>query len=141
VLIFLLLKKLEHAFSDAYANPGRREEGWTFESDPEFPDCTPDRVHGFRYLHQAYAAADPHYSGKVTVPTLWDKKTRRIVNNESSEIIRMLNSAFKEVAGNDLDFYPPALPRDRPHQRAALRQRQQRRLSLRLRPLAGSLRA
>src|SRR3989475_2637251 len=106
VLIFLVLKKLEHAFSVAYAIPGRREEGWTFESDPEFPDCTPDRVNGFRYLHQAYAAADPHYSGKVTVPTLWDKKTRRIVNNESSEIIRMLNSEFKGIAGDDTDYYP-----------------------------------
>jgi putative glutathione S-transferase len=109
VLIFLVLKKLEHAMSVALAIPGRRDEGWTFESDPEFPDCTPDRVNGFRFLHQAYAAADPHYSGKVTVPTLWDKKTRRIVNNESSEIIRMLNSEFGGIAGDDTDYYPAAL--------------------------------
>lgn len=109
VLIFLVLKKLEHAISCAYAIPGRREQGWTFEDDPQYPDCTPDRVNGFRYLHQAYAAADPGYTGKVTVPTLWDKKTRTIVNNESSEIIRMLNREFAGIAGDDTDYYPAAL--------------------------------
>jgi putative glutathione S-transferase len=66
-------------------------------------------VNGFRYLHQAYAASDAHYTGKVTVPTLWDKKTKRIVNNESSEIIRMLNSEFKGITGDDTDYYPEAL--------------------------------
>ncbi len=109
VLIFLALKRLEKAFSVAYAIPGLREQGWTFERNRDFPDCTPDEVNGFRFLHQAYAAASPRYTGKVTVPTLWDKKTRRIVNNESSEIIRMLNSEFKGIAGDDTDFYPPAL--------------------------------
>ena len=109
VLIFLVLKKLEHAFTVAYALPGRRDEGWTFEEDPQFPDCTPDLVNGYRYLHQAYAASEPRYTGKVTVPTLWDKKTRRVVNNESSEIIRMLNSEFGGIAGDDTDYYPPAL--------------------------------
>jgi len=109
VLIFLALKKLEKAFSVAYAIPGLREQGWTFERNAEFPDCTPDEVNGFHYLHQAYAAASPRYTGKVTVPTLWDKKTRRIVNNESSEIIRMLNSEFKGIAGDDTDYYPAAL--------------------------------
>jgi putative glutathione S-transferase len=109
VLIYLVLKKLEHAISTAFAIPGRREEGWTYESDPEFPDCTPDRVNGWRFLHQAYAASDPHYTGKVTVPTLWDKKTKRIVNNESSEIIRMLNSEFGGIAGDNTDYYPAAL--------------------------------
>ena len=109
VLIFLALKKLEKVFSVAYAIPGLREQGWTFERNAEFPDCTPDEVNGFHYLHQAYAAASPRYTGKVTVPTLWDKKTRRIVNNESSEIIRMLNSEFKGIAGDDTDYYPAAL--------------------------------
>jgi putative glutathione S-transferase len=79
-----------------------------FADNPAFRDCTPDTVNGFQYLHQAYTASDPHYTGKVTVPTLWDKKTRRVVNNESSEIIRMLNSEFKGIA-NDIDFYPPPL--------------------------------
>jgi putative glutathione S-transferase len=109
VLIFLVLKKLEHAFTVAFALPGRRDEGWTFGADPAFPDCTPDKVNGFRYLHQAYSASDPHYTGKVTVPTLWDKKSGRIVNNESSEIIRMLNSEFRGIAGDDTDYYPEAL--------------------------------
>ena len=109
VLIYLALKKLETAFTVAHAIPGLREQGWTFERNAEFPDCTPDEVNGFHYLHQAYAAASPRYTGKVTVPTLWDKKTRRIVNNESSEIIRMLNSEFKGIAGDDTDYYPPAL--------------------------------
>jgi putative glutathione S-transferase len=109
VLIYLALKKLETAFSVAYSIPGLRENGWTFEDNPQFPDCMPDRVNGFHYLHQAYAAADPRYTGKVTVPTLWDRKTKRIVNNESSEIIRMLNSEFKGIAGDDTDYYPAPL--------------------------------
>ena len=106
VLIYLALKKLEHAISVSYALPGLREHGWMFEDDARFPDCTPDRVNGFHYLYQAYAAADPRYTGKVTVPTLWDRKTRRIVNNESSEIIRMLNGEFRGIAGDDTDYYP-----------------------------------
>jgi glutathionyl-hydroquinone reductase len=109
VLIFLVLKKLDGAISTAFAIPGRREQGWTFEDDPQFPDCIPDRVNGFRFLHQAYAASDPAYTGKVTVPTLWDKRTRRIVNNESSEILRMLNREFAGIAGDDTDYYPASL--------------------------------
>ncbi len=109
VLIFLALKKLGGAISVAYAIPGRRERGWTFEADREFPDCTPDTVNGFRHLHQAYSASDPGYTGKVTVPALWDTKTRRIVNNESAEIIRMLNGEFKGIAGDDTDYYPAPL--------------------------------
>jgi putative glutathione S-transferase len=107
-LIFRVLKKLEDAISVAYSVPGLKQEGWTFEANPNFPDCIPDAVNGFQYLHQAYTATDPRYTGKVTVPTLWDKKTKRVVNNESSEIIRMLNSEFKGIA-NDADFYPPPL--------------------------------
>jgi glutathionyl-hydroquinone reductase len=107
-LIFRALKNLEGAISVAYAVPGLKDEGWMYEANAAFPDCTPDTVNGFRYLHQAYTATDPHYTGKVTVPTLWDKKTKRIVNNESPEIIRMLNSEFKGIA-NDLDLYPSPL--------------------------------
>ena len=108
-LIFRALKKLERAISVAYAIPDERGQGWTFEHNPAFPDCTPDTVNGFRHLHQAYTASDPAYTGKVTVPTLWDTKTGRVLNNESSEIIRMLNSEFRGIAGDDTDFYPPAL--------------------------------
>jgi putative glutathione S-transferase len=105
-LIYRSIKKLEGAITVAYAIPGLRQQGWMFDDDPAFPDCTPDTVNGFHYLHQAYTATDPRYTGKVTVPTLWDSKTRRIVNNESSEIIRMLNSEFEGIAGDGADFYP-----------------------------------
>jgi glutathionyl-hydroquinone reductase len=108
-LIFRALKKLDRAITVALAIPGMRDGGWTFEANPAFPDCTPDTVNGFRYLHQAYTASDPRYTGKVTVPTLWDTKTKRVVNNESSEIIRMLNSEFRGIAGDDTDYYPAPL--------------------------------
>jgi putative glutathione S-transferase len=108
-LIYRALKQLEGVISVAYAIPGLKEHGWTFANDLKFPDCTPDTVNGFDYLHQAYTASDPRYTGKVTVPTLWDRKTKRVVNNESSEIIRMLNSEFAGIAGDDTDFYPAPL--------------------------------
>ena len=108
-LIYRAVKKLSDTISVAYAVPGLREHGWTYEDNPDFPDCIPDRVNGFHYLHEAYTASDPHYTGKVTVPTLWDKKTGRIVNNESSEIIRMLNSAFNGVGAEKTDYYPHPL--------------------------------
>jgi putative glutathione S-transferase len=105
-LIFRALKKLDDAISVAYAIPGLKAQGWTFEANPAFPECVPDTVNGFHYLHEAYTASDKNYTGKVTVPTLWDKKTHRVVNNESSEIIRMLNSEFRGIAGDDTDYYP-----------------------------------
>lgn len=108
-LIFRALKKLEGAISVSHAIPGLKSQGWTFEANPAFPECIPDTVNGFHYLHEAYSASEPRYSGKVTVPTLWDKKTKRIVNNESSEIIRMLNSEFRGIAGDDTDYYPAPL--------------------------------
>jgi glutathionyl-hydroquinone reductase len=108
-LIYRAVKKLSDAISVAYAIPGMRQQGWAYEDNPAFPDCTPDKVNGFRYLHEAYTASDPRYSGKVTVPTLWDKKTGRIVNNESSEIIRMLNTAFDGVGAERTDYYPHPL--------------------------------
>jgi glutathionyl-hydroquinone reductase len=107
--IYLALKKLTGAISVAIAIPGLRDHGWTFEDNPAFPDCPPDRVNVFHYLHEAYSASDPHYTGKVTVPTLWDKKTKRIVNNESSEIIRMLDAEFAGVGASATEFYPKAL--------------------------------
>src|SRR5580704_3191878 len=108
-LIYRALKKLEGAITVAYAIPGLKERGWTYENNPAFPDCTPDTVNGFHYLHQAYTASDPRYTGKVTVPTLWDKQTKGIVNNESSEIIRMLNSEFDRADADQADFYPKPL--------------------------------
>jgi putative glutathione S-transferase len=104
-----VLKGLEDAISISYCLPFLGKNGWTYELNPETPDCTLDQVNGFRYLYEAYAASDPTYTGKVTIPVLWDKKTRTIVNNESSEIIRMLNAEFVGIAKNDTDYYPPEL--------------------------------
>jgi putative glutathione S-transferase len=108
-IIFRALKGLTDAIGISYCLPFFRENGWTYEARPDLPDCTADEVNGFRYLHQAYVASDPHYTGKVTIPVLWDKQTGTIVNNESSEIIRMLNGEFAEFARSDIDYYPAAL--------------------------------
>ena len=108
-LIYRALKKLEGSISVAHAIPGLTEQGWTFEANQAFPACAADTLNGFHYLHQAYTASNAQYTGKVTVPTLWDSKSGRVINNESSEIIRMLNSEFKGIAGDNTDFYPPAL--------------------------------
>jgi putative glutathione S-transferase len=108
-LIYRAVKRLNSAITVAYAIPGLKQQGWMYEDNPAFPDCTPDTVNGFHYLHQAYTASDPHYTGKVTVPTLWDKQAKGIVNNESSEIIRMLNSEFDRVGADQADFYPKLL--------------------------------
>ena len=108
-IIYRALKGLQDAISISYCLPAFRENGWTYEARPDYPDCTADALNGFHYLYEAYAAADPGYTGKVTIPALWDKQTRTIVNNESSEIIRMLNTEFIGAAGNDLDFYPEDL--------------------------------
>lgn len=108
-LIFRALKGLQSMISLACSTPPHTEQGWTFEDDPRFPDCIPDRVNGFHHLHEAYTASDPHYTGKVTVPTLWDTRTKRVVNNESSEIIRMFNSAFDKVGATGPDYYPAEL--------------------------------
>jgi len=105
-LIIRRLKKLEQVIGVSVVHPYMGDEGWTFG---ECPGCTPDHVNGFHALYQAYALAEPSYSGIVTVPVLWDKKSRRIVNNESSEIIRMLNSAFDQWGDGGIDFYPEAL--------------------------------
>ncbi len=108
-ILYRALKGLEDAITISYCLPFFRENGWTYEIRPEYPDCTADAVNGFHYMHEAYSAADPTYTGKVTIPVLWDKRSRRIVNNESSEIIRMLNSEFRGVAGNAEDYYPEPL--------------------------------
>ena len=82
------------------------EDGWTFETGN---GVIPDDVNGANFLHQVYTSAKPEYSGRVTVPVLWDKKQRTIVSNESSEIIRMFNSAFDGVGASGEDYYPSAL--------------------------------
>jgi putative glutathione S-transferase len=82
------------------------EDGWTFDAAPE---TIPDSVNHVQKLYELYTIADPKYSGRSTIPILWDKKQRTIVSNESSEIIRMLNSAFDNVGANGNDYYPKEL--------------------------------
>jgi putative glutathione S-transferase len=82
------------------------ENGWTFAPGE---GVVPDSVNGVSCVHQLYAKADPSYSGRATVPMLWDKKQRTIVNNESSEIIRMLNTEFNAFTNDHTDYYPQAL--------------------------------
>ncbi|MEP9373886.1 glutathione S-transferase family protein [Mesorhizobium sp. KR1-2] len=105
-LIFRALKKLDGIISVSVVHHYMGEDGWTFLAED---GATGDTLYGLDYLHQIYTKADPHYSGRVTVPVLWDKQQQTIVSNESSEIIRMLNSAFNEWGDASLDFYPEAL--------------------------------
>ena len=105
-LIFRKLKGLEGMIGVSVVHWLMREHGWTFD---EAPGATGDGLHGSRYLHEVYARARPDYSGRVTVPVLWDKARGTIVNNESSEIIRMLNSAFDGVGAAPGDYYPEPL--------------------------------
>ncbi|HEX2830518.1 MAG TPA: glutathione S-transferase family protein [Burkholderiales bacterium] len=99
-LIFRKLKKLEDAVTVSVVEPVMTKEGWGFS------DACPDTLNGFRYLHEAYTRNDAGYSGRVTVPVLWDKQRGVIVNNESSEIIRMLDSEFASFAPGTPDYYP-----------------------------------
>lgn len=100
-LIFRSLKGLENIIGLSVAEPELGEDGWTY--------AEPEPVNGYRYHHQLYTASDAQYSGKVSVPVLWDKQTNSIVNNESADIIRILNSAFDGLNHNQLDFYPEPL--------------------------------
>ncbi|MEM7465187.1 MAG: glutathione S-transferase family protein [Pseudomonadota bacterium] len=105
-LIFRKLKKLEDVISVTVVDWFMGDGGWVF-SDRD--GASADPILGASNLWEVYVAADPHYNGRVSVPVLWDKKTGTIVSNESSEIIRMFNSAFGEFGGSSLDYYPEAL--------------------------------
>lgn len=110
-VIFRKLKKLENVISMSITDPFMGANGWAF-SAPDgslSPGSTPDEINGARFLYEVYLKARPDYTGRVTVPVLWDKRSGTIVNNESSEIIRMLNSAFDERGESGLDFYPEDL--------------------------------
>ena len=105
-LIFRKLKGLEDLIGLSIVDPLMLENGWEFKGRD---GGTVDPLFGADYLWQIYTRADPAFSGRVTVPVLWDKQRQTIVSNESSEIIRMFNSAFDGLTGNRLDFYPDAL--------------------------------
>lgn len=105
-LIFRQLKGLEDLISVSAVHPDMLQDGWTFETDND--GATGDTLYGSKFARDIYLKADPSVSGRVTVPILWDKQNEAIVSNESSEIIRMFNSAFDELTGNTLDFWPAA---------------------------------
>jgi len=105
-LIYRKLKGLENLIDVSVVSWLMGEHGWTFDKQL---GSTGDKVDGFDYLHQRYTRDDPNYTGRVTVPVLWDKQEQRIVNNESSQIIRIFNSAFDGLTGNRLDLYPEPL--------------------------------
>ncbi|WP_417623348.1 glutathione S-transferase family protein [Paremcibacter congregatus] len=105
-LIFRAIKGLDSMISLSVVHPLMGKEGWTFEKGA---GVVGDPLHGAKRLHQVYRAAQADYTGRVTVPVLWDKKTRTIVSNESAEIIRMFNSAFDEIGAASGDYYPQEL--------------------------------
>jgi len=105
-LIVRALKGLEKMISVSVVHWYMAENGWTFDVGD---GVVPDTVNGAQFLHQVYTKAKPDYSGRVTVPVLWDKQTKTIVSNESPEIIRMFNAAFDEVGAVQGDYYPEHL--------------------------------
>ncbi|MDP6353284.1 MAG: glutathione S-transferase family protein [Alphaproteobacteria bacterium] len=105
-LIVRKLKRLENAISLSVVDPLSGPGGWHFSDGP---GCVPDPIGSAQFLHQVYARAQSDYTGRVTVPVLWDKGRGRIVNNESAEIIRMFNGAFNDIGDATVDLYPPLL--------------------------------
>ena len=111
-LIFRQLKGLEDIITVSVVHPDMFKEGWSFKHDKESAELygtTGDDLYGSDFLSEKYSKNVPDYTGVISVPVLWDKQQEVIVNNESSEIIRMFNSAFNHITGNELDFYPEQL--------------------------------
>ncbi|GAA4525044.1 glutathione S-transferase C-terminal domain-containing protein [Chelativorans composti] len=105
-LIARKLKKLEDVISVSVVSPVMTPQGWRFG---DYPGATDDEVNGSTYMHEIYTKADPHVTGRATVPVLWDKKHETIVNNESADIVRMMNSGFGDLADGSVDLYPEDL--------------------------------
>jgi putative glutathione S-transferase len=109
-VIFRMLKGLEDAIGMTIVDPIRDERGWAFRDGPGH---STDPVNGFKFLSEAYAATDPNFDGRVTVPVLWDKETKKIVNNCEDDICRMFNDAFNAVAQNkDVDLFPKEIAQE-----------------------------
>ncbi|MEM0947559.1 MAG: glutathione S-transferase family protein [Pseudomonadota bacterium] len=106
-LIFRSLKGLKNLIGVSVVHPDMMSDGWSFQSD--YPKATGDTLYGLPFARDIYTKADPNTSGRVTVPILWDTSRETIVSNESSEIIRMFNSAFDHLTGNNDDFWPEEL--------------------------------
>jgi len=105
-LIFRVLKGLQDVISVSVVHPLMPSDSWVFG---EYPGATEDHINHAHYLYENYLKADPGFDGLVTVPVLWDRRRETIVNNESSEIIRMLNSAFDDYGNSKIDYYPESL--------------------------------
>jgi putative glutathione S-transferase len=105
-IIVRRLKRLEDVISMSLVDPIRDERGWAFD---EGPGHYPDPVNGFGFLSEAYEATDPDFEGRISVPVLWDTRADRALNNESADIIRMLNSEFDEWGDRSVDLYPADL--------------------------------
>lgn len=103
------LKGLKEVIDVTVVNPRLTDQGWQFGG---YPGADEDTLNGARFMHELYTRADPHISGRATVPVLWDRHTGTIVNNESADILRMLNSAFAEIVDEGPDLYPEALAGD-----------------------------
>jgi len=108
-LIFRKLKKLESHIDVSVVHPEMLDNGWEFG---DYPGATGDTLFNFEFAHQLYTKVDPDITTRVTVPILWDKKLNTIVNNESADIIRILNSDFNALTGNYDDYYPELLRSD-----------------------------
>jgi glutathionyl-hydroquinone reductase len=107
-LIGRALMGLQDAISVSYADPIRDERGWRFADDGDHDDA----INGFRFLSQAYAATDPAFDARVTVPVLWDRRAGTIVNNESADILRMLSTAFARLGAHPVELAPERLRSD-----------------------------
>ena len=105
-IILRKLKGLEEVIGMTVVDPVRDERGWAFRDGPGH---STDPVNGFQFLREAYAATDPAFDGRVTVPVLWDRQTKRIVSNSDDDLLRMLNSEFSDFARDPYDFYPAEL--------------------------------
>ena len=108
-LIFIQLKGLSDIISVSVVSPDMLDKGWSFDKDNL---SSGDDLFNSEYLHQIYTKHDENYSGRVTVPVLWDKQQNKIVSNESADIIRMFNTAFNEITNNTDDYYPQSLQAD-----------------------------
>jgi putative glutathione S-transferase len=108
-IIVRRLKQLEGVIGMTVVDPIRDERGWAFR---EGPGHSLDPINGFHFLSEAYTATDPHYRGRVTVPVLWDKKTKRVVTNSDDDLMRMFNSSFNRFTGSTIDLHPKDLQKE-----------------------------
>jgi putative glutathione S-transferase len=109
VLIARKLKRLEDVVSVTIVEPAMTDQGWRFG---DYPGADRDAINGAAYLHEIYSRADPHFTGRATVPALWDRERHTIVNNESADLLRIFNSGFGALADDTIDLYPEDLRAD-----------------------------